>query len=118
MRRTPSKPASKSNRRKAPRNEPFLYLGCFFFDHPADKPEWTGTFQVIVEASSPERALEAFKARIRKLRASATLFSEPTTIFIEGFIKLAGSFKDGLLVNYASRQRKTDAELGCLIPEQ
>jgi hypothetical protein len=112
--RLPSKPKAKGEP-----VGPCLFLGCFFFDRPGE-PEHTGTFQLVVEASSPDQAADRCLARLRKLRAETTLFNDPSTIYLEGLIRLTGSFVDGLLVNYECRQRPAppDWQIGCLIPEQ
>jgi glycerol-3-phosphate dehydrogenase len=98
---------------------PHLYLGCFYFDEP-DESDRTGSFQLIVEATTPEDAIARSQAKLRRLRTSGTFFSRPTTIFIEGIIRLTGSFKRGLLVNYewGERPPPPDVRITCLIPEQ
>src|SRR5262249_51625107 len=114
----PAKDA-RSGRPKKTAPTPSLYLGCFFFDAPGEQDQ-TGTFQVVVEARSPEDAVDRFSKRLRKLRTTTTLFDDPTTIYINGLIKLSGSFENGLLVNYASGDSPPEPHFGiaCLIPEQ
>lgn len=107
-----------STKRKTPAKSS-LYLGCFYFDEPGET-ERSGSFQIVVEASSPEQAIDRFRKRLQQLRDTTTLFNRPVTIFIEGFIKLGGSFKRGLLVNWDSGQAPLvpNVRLTCLIPEQ
>lgn len=107
-----------SVKKKAPTG-PSLYLGSFFFDEPGEQ-DHTGTFQILVKATSPADSVERFKARLRKLRDTTTLFNKPTTIYINGIIKLAGSFTDGLLVSYSCGEspEPPSFEIGALIPEQ
>lgn len=96
---------------------PCLYLGCFFFDEPGE-PEYTGTFQIVVEAKDPEDAVRLLRKSLKSTREAGSLFTIPTTIYVEGIIKLAGSFEKGLLVNWESRPRpeKDDYQLTNLIP--
>lgn len=96
-----------------------LYLGCFTFDEPAET-DHEGSFQVVVEAATPEQAVERFRARLDHLRREGTLFSEPTTIYLNGIVELRGSYAKGLLINY--EQGPSPAEpcvrLMCMLPEQ
>jgi hypothetical protein len=96
-----------------------LYLGCFSFDLPGEREE-EGTFQILVDAPSPEDAVEQFQRRLRKLRTTTTLFDDPSTIYLIGLIQLGGSFKNGLLVNWEHGDAPPDPnmKIGCLIPEQ
>jgi hypothetical protein len=95
-----------------------LYLGCFSFDEPGDE-EHEGTFQVVVEAANPEQAVNRMRTRLRKLRTAASLFDSPTTIYLDGFIELKGSFKDGLLVNWVSGPARSPSwQIMNLVPEQ
>ncbi len=114
----PTKGDRSGRPKKAPPT-PCLYLGCFVFDEPGERDR-TGTFQMVVEARSPEDAVDRFSKRLRKLRTTTTLFDDPTTIYINGFIKLSGSFEDGLLVNYEAGDSPPapHGQIGCLIPEQ
>ena len=112
------KPTKKPPKKTAP-SGPALYLGCFQFDEPGEL-NYDGTFQMVVQASTPKQAVDRFRARLRKLRTTATLFDSPVTIYMEGFIALRGAFEDGLLVNWESGQSPTapHARITCLIPEQ
>ncbi len=95
-----------------------LYLGCFSFDEPGDE-EHEGTFQVVVEAANPEQAVNRMRTRLRKLRTAASLFDSPTTIYLDGYIELKGSFKDGLLVNWVSGSPRSPSwQIMNLVPEQ
>lgn len=106
-------------RRRKSRTSSCLYLGCFFFDEPGEQ-DWTGTFQIVVEATSPEDAVERFYEKLEGLRKAGTLFEKPITIYIEGLIKLSGTYKSGLLVNWLSgvSPPAPHVELTCLNPEQ
>jgi hypothetical protein len=109
----------KPGRRTKRDSAPCLYLGCFFFDEPGER-ERTGSFQIVVEATEPLEAVDKCRDRLRWLRTSTTLFDEPVTIYIEGIIKLSGTFAKGLLVNFESGDSPPtpQVELTCLIPEQ
>lgn len=96
----------------------YLYLGCFSFDEPGDE-DYQGTFQIVVEAAEPGQALDRMRARLRKLRTTTSLFDKPSTIYVDTVIKLKGSFKEGLLVNWVSGpERLPSWQIGCAIPEQ
>jgi len=94
-----------------------LYLGCFFFDEPGET-EWTGTFELVVEATSPEDAVERFYEKLEQVRKARDLFDKPSTIYIEGLIELPRTIKSGLLVNWRSVMCSSppQGELTCLIP--
>jgi hypothetical protein len=98
---------------------PCLFLGCFSFDRPGDE-EWTGTFQLVVEATGPENAVDRCRVRLRRMRTNTTLFDNPVTIYLDGLIRLTGSFQHGLLVNWESGPSPPppNGTLSCLIPEQ
>jgi hypothetical protein len=113
------KPIKKPPKKKVLPPEPALYLGCFNFERPGETDR-EGTFQMVVQASTPKQALDRFRARLRKLRTTTTLFDSPVTIYMEGVIALRGSFDDGLLVNWESGEAPPlpNVRLMCLIPEQ
>lgn len=95
------------------------YLTCFHFDEFSDRDS-EGTFQIVVQARSPEDAVDRSYELIEKLHEDTTLFQRPCSIYIEGIIRLRGSFEKGLLVNYSSTWTGDHprASIGCLIPEQ
>ena len=97
-----------------------LYLGCFFFDDFINDEEHTGTFQMVVAASSPEQAVERFRKRLRAIRRIGSVLAGPNTVYLQGFIPLTGSFKEGVLVNYESRPspEPPDYQLLNMTPEQ
>lgn len=112
--RTPAKQA------KSAPTDVCLYLGCFFFDDYLNEKEHTGTFQMLVEASSPEQAVERFRKRLRAIRRFNSVLTGPTTVYLEGFVPLTGTFKEGLLVNYESRPspEPPDYQITNMVPEQ
>lgn len=122
-RKLPKAPATRTRAKKeqesAQRDTPEdLYLGCFTTDEPGEI-DHAGSFQVIVEASTPKQAVARLRARLRKIRSETSHFDSPTTIYCDGLVRLAGSFKDGLLVNYVSRQStENDVQIFCTVPEQ
>jgi len=75
----------------------------------------TGSFQLVVEATSRDDALERCHDRLHHLRETTRLFNEPIAIFTDGVIKLSGSFKEGLLVNWESPEHVS--RIACLMPE-
>ena len=90
-----------------------LYLGCFSADS-FGKKEKSSTFQVVVEAASPEAALDCCEQRIASLEKE--LFTEPTTIYLLGLLQLGGSLEKGVLVNYESGPASTWT-VGSLLPQ-
>jgi hypothetical protein len=115
-------PAKQADGKKAPKSTALisedLWLGCFTTDEPGDI-DYAGSFQVIVEASSPKQAVTRLRARLRKIRSETSHFDSPTTIYCDGLVRLVGSFKDGLLVNYVSRpSTENDVQIFCTVPEQ
>lgn len=104
-----------ASRRKDSEDPSGLYLGCFDFERPGDS-DWNGSFQVVVQAASPNDAAERMRKRLRTLRTTTSLFDEPCTIVLNGMIHLVGSFDEGVLVNWRAG---TDAvEILCMVPEQ
>jgi hypothetical protein len=96
----------------------YLYLGCFSFDEPGEE-DYQGTFQIVVEAADPGQALDRMRARLRRLRTTTSLFDKPSTIYVDTVIKLKGSFKEALLVNWVSGPEQSPSwKIGCAIPEQ
>jgi len=124
----PSRPAAVGNKKGTPTKpaksaptDVCLYLGCFFFDSYLNDGEQTGTFQLVVEASRPEQAVERFRKRLRAIRRCNSVLTGPNTVYLEGFLPLTGSFKEGLLVNYESRPspaEELDYQLLNMVPEQ
>jgi len=98
---------------------PCLYLGCFFLDTYGEH-DHTGTFQMVIEASSPEQAVERFRTRLRAINRIGSVLASPNTIYLEGFLPLTGSIKEGILVNYESRPTPDppDYQLTNMMPEQ
>lgn len=96
-----------------------LYLGCFFFDSFGDR-DHVGTFQVVIEASSPDDAVKRLRRRLKAIRAVGSILSGTYTIYLEGLVPLTGSFKEGLMVNYESRpdDEPPDYQLLNFMPEQ
>jgi hypothetical protein len=75
-----------------------LWLVPFYFDRP--KTDRSGTFQIIVEATSPDDAMEKCHTRLHHLRETTKLIDEPIMIFSDGLVRLTGSFEDGVMVNF------------------
>lgn len=102
-----------AGRKKAQEDLSGLYLACFELDQPPDEG---GSFQVVVQASSPEDAEQRIKERLRVLRTKSSLFDKPCSIFLNGLIRLAGPIDEGLVVNLECGT----AEIGeyHLLPEQ
>lgn len=102
-----------AGRKKAQEDLSGLYLACFELDQPPDEG---GSFQVVVQASSPEDAERRIKERLRVLRTKSSLFDKPCSIFLNGLIRLAGPLDEGLVVNLECGT----AEIGeyHLLPEQ
>ena len=95
-----------------------LYLCWFTFDEPAEPP-YEGSFLIVVEAKDPEGAVKACRIKLRSLHRDTKLFEQPVTIYIEGLIRLSGSFKKGLLVNMdCGPCSDTRGRITCLIPDE
>lgn len=97
-----------------------LYLGCFFFDDVLNDKDCTGTFQMVVSAATPEQAVDRFRKRLRAIHRIGNVLSSPCTVYLQGFIPLTGSFKDGLMVNCEFRPTPDppDYQVVNLIPPQ
>src|SRR5262245_28533949 len=103
MKKRPAAKPAEARSQKKREVTPCLFLLCFSFDEPGE-PEHIGTFQLVVEATGPENAVDRGRVRLRRLRASTTLFDDPVTIYLDGIIRLTGSFKDGVVVNWVSER--------------
>jgi hypothetical protein len=122
----PKSPAVREQTNKSPKRQTAEppddspYLGCFFFDDYLNDKEHTGTFQMVVAASSPEHALDRFKKRLRAIRRIGSVLSGPNTVYLQGLVPLRGPFGDGILVNYESRPapEPPDYQLLNMTPEQ
>ncbi|MEI9942232.1 MAG: hypothetical protein WDO69_33870 [Pseudomonadota bacterium] len=122
----PKAPAVREQTNKSPKRQTAEprddspYLGCFFFDDYLNDKEHTGTFQMVVAASSPEHALDRFKKRLRAIRRIGSVLSGPNTVYLQGLVPLRGPFGDGILINYESRPSPDppDYQLLNMTPEQ
>lgn len=102
-----STPMAKTKKRGGPPRPPArpttttsacLWLVPFYFERP--KTNQTGTFQIVIEGTSPDDAMEGCLNRLHTIRETTKLFDEPIRIFSDGLIRLTGTFEDGLLVNF------------------
>ena len=75
-----------------------LWLVPFHFERP--KARRSGTFQIVIEATSPDAAMAGCLERLHTLRETTALFDEPIQIYSDGLIRLTGGFKDGVVVNF------------------
>lgn len=105
---------------KRSRSSPTLYIGCFHFDENSPRGPRAGSFQLVVEATSADDAAERCHARLCELRETTPLFDRSIKIYFEGVVKLAGSFKHGVLINWDSRDAPPDLSmrLSCLLPPE
>lgn len=103
--RTKAAPGRSTSRQagKSPPPAEALYLGCFFFDDVLNDKDCTGTFQMVVSASTPEQSIDRFRTRLRAIHRLGNLLTSPCTVYLQGVVPLAGSFKEGLLVNFEFR---------------
>lgn len=108
-----------STRSKSEGDDAHLYLGCFFFDSFGDR-DHVGTFQMVIEATTPDDAVMRLRKRLKAIRGAGSILSGKYTIYLEGLVPLTGSFKEGLLVNYESRpdDEPPDYQLLNFMPEQ
>jgi hypothetical protein len=109
----------RSSKRPNPAADKRLYLGCFFFDNFGDR-DHVGTFQVVIEASSPDDAVKRLRKRLKAIRDVGSILTGTYTIYLEGLVQLDGSFNEGLMVNYESRPSDAppDCQLLNFMPEQ
>jgi|GEM_PF-6989332 len=114
------KGSKKPSRASLASSKSCLYLGCFFFDSYLNDQDHTGTFQMVVAATSPEQAVDRFHSRLRAIRRIGSVLSGPSTVFIQGIIPLDGSFEQAVLFNYESRPspEPPDYQLLNITPEQ
>lgn len=109
--------ATKDARAQAQEPE-VSWLGCFEVEEPGPTVQ-LGSFQMLVQASTVEIALERCKKRLLSLRATTSLFARPCAITLLHIIKLDGGFADPVLVNYVSAvDPNHQAFIYCAVPEQ
>jgi hypothetical protein len=127
-RKKANRPSRKANARRTGRpvrpdkseeDDACLYLGCFFFDSFGVSDQ-VGTFQIVIEAMSPDDVMKRLRRRLKTIRASGSILTGTYTIYLEGLVPLTGSFKEGLMVNYESRpsDEPPDCQLLNFMPEQ
>lgn len=97
--KTAPRPASPRKASKPVAPPECLYLGCFFFDDVLNDKDCTGTFQMVVSASTPEQSIDRFRKRLRAIHRLGNVLTSPCTVYLEGVVPLIGSFKEGLMVN-------------------
>ncbi|HKY34446.1 MAG TPA: hypothetical protein VJN18_00790 [Polyangiaceae bacterium] len=97
-----------------------LYLGCFFYDDVLNDKDCTGTFQMVVSASTPEQSLDRFRTRLRAIHRLGNVLTSPSTVYLQGVVPLTGSFKEALLVNCEFRPRPDapDYQVVNMLPPQ
>jgi hypothetical protein len=120
-RRSGGEKEAKSRRKPRPAGtDECLYLGCFFFDDYLNDKEYEGTFQMVVAAATPEQAVERFRKRLRAIQRLGTVLTSPSTVYLQGFVPLDGSFREGVLVNYEARPSPDppDYQILNMAPEQ
>lgn len=90
-----------------------LWLGCFvFFEEESE-----GSFQMVVEASGVDEALELCASRLAELDASSTLF-DGASIFLDGILDLGSGFKVPALVNFLAGSPRKSGTIWSDLPEQ
>lgn len=116
---TATKQAARPQRKRAERT----WLACFQFDEPAlpDAPRPNGHFQIVVKATTPNKALDLCRARLRELRATTSMFDTPCTIYLDHLIAISDVGEKPTLVNYTHAmffEGGGQGEILCGLPEQ
>lgn len=92
------KRASKKSRRRSSTVDLHLWLVPFTFERPRTKQR--GSFQMVVEAVTPDDAMERCHERLVELAATTALFKEPVKLYSDGLIRLTGRFDEAVLLNF------------------
>jgi hypothetical protein len=98
-----------------------LYLGRFSFDqHEAAGEDHVGTFEVMMEADSPEQAGDGFRLYLADFaqRKPNELFRGRTVIYLDDVFQVKVPLEKPVLINYASQQQTEEtATLHCPMPD-
>jgi hypothetical protein len=79
------KPIPKKKSRRSSATKPYLWLVPFTFERPRTRQN--GTFQMVVEAPSPDEAMERCCERLIEIADTTTLFKEPVILYSDGLIR-------------------------------
>jgi hypothetical protein len=110
----PKRATKKKSRRRSSTAESHLWLVPFTFERPRTKQR--GSFQMVVEAVSPDDAMERCHERLVELAATTALFKEPVKLYSDGLIRLTGRFNEPALLNFELPD--VDGRISNLMPEQ
>jgi hypothetical protein len=77
-----------------------LYLGNFSYNDDQDDAENYCLMPAVVEAPSPEDAMEAFARMMRRLRADSDLLDGAGEVYLDSLVELEAAPTEGLLVQW------------------
>ena len=110
----PKRAIKKKSRPPPPAADLHLWLVPFTFERPKTKQR--GSFQLVVEAASPDDAMERCHHRLLELASTTALFKEPVKLYSDGLIRLTGRFNEPVLLNFELPQ--AHGRISNLMPEQ
>lgn len=102
-----------------------LWLVTFHFDRTIGSREYgdreqSGRFEIIVEATSQKDALRRCREHLERVARETRRFGKSIAIYVDGLIRLCGSFEDGMMVNWTSGNRPPEPHYWMLnlLPER
>lgn len=111
----PTRATKKKNRRRSSTADVHLWLVPFTFERPRTTKQ-RGSFQMVVEAVTPDDATERCRQHLVELAATTVLFREPVKLYSDGLIRLTGRFNEPVLLNFELPD--TQGRIANLMPEQ
>jgi hypothetical protein len=108
------KRATKKKNRRSSTADLHLWLVPFTFERPRTKQR--GSFQMVVEAVTPDDALDRCHERLVELAATTVLFKEPIKLYSDGLVRLTGRFNEPVLLNFELPDER--GRISNLMPEQ
>jgi hypothetical protein len=110
----PKRATKKKNRRRSSTADLHLWLVPFTFDRP--RTNQRGSFQMVVEAVTPDDAMDRCAQRLVDLANTTALFKEPIKIYSDGLLRITGRFDEAVLLNFELPDLK--GRTSNLMPEQ
>jgi hypothetical protein len=110
----PKRATKKKSRRRSSTADLCLWLVPFTFDRSRTKQR--GSFQMVVEAVTPDDAMARCHQRLLELAATTSFFKEPVKFYSDGLIRLTGRFNEPVLLNFELPDMR--GRISNLMPEQ